>query len=114
MPLSRDVLKKAVLIPQATDEDAQIISRSAHLCTVTQSGHPPLRPYHPFRYDAFGGSNGFRKYASSMVAVGETQLQCYESGTGDPVLMVSGWPQGREQIILEWIFRHRVASSKAL
>src|SRR5262245_10176912 len=28
-----------------------------------------------------------------MVAVGDTRLQCYEAGTGDPVLLVSGWPQ---------------------
>jgi microsomal epoxide hydrolase len=27
------------------------------------------------------------------VAVGDTQLQCYETGSGDPVLLVSGWPQ---------------------
>jgi len=39
----------------------------------------------------------------SMVAVGDTQLQCYESGTGDPVLMVSGWPQSA--LCWEKIFR---------
>ena len=30
---------------------------------------------------------------ASMVAAGDTQLQCYEAGNGDPVLLVSGWPQ---------------------
>ncbi|HEX2476039.1 MAG TPA: alpha/beta fold hydrolase [Lacipirellulaceae bacterium] len=30
---------------------------------------------------------------ASMVAVGDTQLQCYETGSGEPVLLVSGWPQ---------------------
>lgn len=30
---------------------------------------------------------------ASTVAVGDTQLQCYEAGCGDPVLLVSGWPQ---------------------
>jgi len=28
-----------------------------------------------------------------MVAVGDTQLQCYETGSGEPLLLVSGWPQ---------------------
>jgi len=28
-----------------------------------------------------------------MVAVSDTQLQCYETGSGEPVLLVSGWPQ---------------------
>ncbi|HWV52230.1 alpha/beta hydrolase [Pseudorhodoplanes sp.] len=28
-----------------------------------------------------------------MVAVGDTALQCYEAGTGDPVMLISGWPQ---------------------
>lgn len=28
-----------------------------------------------------------------LVAAGDTQLQCYEAGHGDPVLLVSGWPQ---------------------
>jgi microsomal epoxide hydrolase len=28
-----------------------------------------------------------------MVAVGDTQLQCYEAGSGEPVLLVSGWPE---------------------
>ncbi len=35
----------------------------------------------------------FANTAASMVAVGDTQLQCYEAGSGDPVLLVSGWPQ---------------------
>lgn len=37
-----------------------------------------------------------------MVAVGDTQLQCYEAGSGEPVLLVSGWPQSAlawEQLI---------------
>lgn len=33
---------------------------------------------------------------SSMVAVGDTQLQCHEAGSGDPVLLVSGWPQSAQ------------------
>ncbi|HEY4375482.1 MAG TPA: alpha/beta hydrolase [Burkholderiales bacterium] len=28
-----------------------------------------------------------------LVAVGDTQLQCYEAGSGDVVLLVSGWPE---------------------
>lgn len=35
----------------------------------------------------------FANTRASMVAVGDTQLQCYETGAGDPVLLVSGWPQ---------------------
>ena len=35
----------------------------------------------------------FADTRASMVAVGDTQLQCYETGSGDPVLLVSGWPQ---------------------
>lgn len=35
----------------------------------------------------------FAKTHAMVVAVGDTQLQCYEAGTGDPVLLVSGWPQ---------------------
>lgn len=36
---------------------------------------------------AFANTHG------SLVAVGDTHLQCYEAGRGDPVLLVSGWPQ---------------------
>jgi microsomal epoxide hydrolase len=35
----------------------------------------------------------FANTQASMVAVGDTQLQCYEAGSGEPVLLVSGWPQ---------------------
>lgn len=35
----------------------------------------------------------FADMQASMVAVGDTQLQCHETGSGDPVLLVSGWPQ---------------------
>ncbi|MFN3657523.1 MAG: alpha/beta fold hydrolase [Pseudolabrys sp.] len=35
----------------------------------------------------------FANTVASMVAVGDTQLQCYEAGSGEPVLLVSGWPQ---------------------
>jgi pimeloyl-ACP methyl ester carboxylesterase len=35
----------------------------------------------------------FENAHASMVAVGDTQLQCYETGIGDPVLLVSGWPE---------------------
>jgi pimeloyl-ACP methyl ester carboxylesterase len=35
----------------------------------------------------------FANTKASMVAVGDTQLQCYEAGSGDPVLLISGWPQ---------------------
>jgi pimeloyl-ACP methyl ester carboxylesterase len=35
----------------------------------------------------------FADTRASTVAVGDTQLQCYEIGSGDPVLLVSGWPQ---------------------
>ena len=35
----------------------------------------------------------FANTHASMVAVGDTQLQCFEAGVGDPVLLVSGWPQ---------------------
>jgi len=35
----------------------------------------------------------FANTNASMVAVGDTQLQCYEAGTNDPVLLVSGWPE---------------------
>src|SRR5215471_8583365 len=50
-----------------------------------------------------GGRMAFANTHPSMVAVGDTQLQCYESGTGDPVLMVSGWPQSA--LCWEKIFR---------
>jgi len=30
---------------------------------------------------------------ASLISVGDTQLQCYETGSGDPVMLVSGWPQ---------------------
>lgn len=33
------------------------------------------------------------KTRASMVAVGDTALQCHEAGTGDPVMLISGWPQ---------------------
>lgn len=36
---------------------------------------------------SFAGARAFQ------VAVGDTSLQCYESGHGDPVVLVSGWPQ---------------------
>jgi pimeloyl-ACP methyl ester carboxylesterase len=35
----------------------------------------------------------FANTHASMIAVGDTQLQCYEAGSGDPVLLVSGWPE---------------------
>jgi len=35
----------------------------------------------------------FADTRASKVVVGDTQLQCYETGSGDPVLLVSGWPQ---------------------
>jgi microsomal epoxide hydrolase len=35
----------------------------------------------------------FASTRASMIAVGDTQLQCYEAGSGEPVLLVSGWPQ---------------------
>lgn len=48
---------------------------------------------------------------ASMVAVGDTQLQCYEAGSGDPVLLVSGWPQSAlawEKVIPLLANDHRV------
>jgi pimeloyl-ACP methyl ester carboxylesterase len=35
----------------------------------------------------------FAETRASMVAVGDTTLQCYEAGAGEPVMLVSGWPQ---------------------
>jgi len=35
----------------------------------------------------------FETARSSLIAVGDTQLQCIEAGSGEPVLLVSGWPQ---------------------
>ncbi|HEX4325228.1 MAG TPA: alpha/beta hydrolase [Burkholderiales bacterium] len=35
----------------------------------------------------------FANTKASMIAVGDTQLQCYEAGSGDPVLLISGWPE---------------------
>jgi hypothetical protein len=35
----------------------------------------------------------FANIHASMVAVGDTQLQCYEAGSGDPMLLLSGWPE---------------------
>lgn len=35
----------------------------------------------------------FANTRASMVAAGDTCLQCYEAGAGEPVLLVSGWPQ---------------------
>ena len=35
----------------------------------------------------------FANTRASTVAVGDTRLQCYEAGSGEPVLLVSGWPQ---------------------
>ena len=35
----------------------------------------------------------FADTRASSVAVGDTQLRCYEAGSGDPVLLVSGWPE---------------------
>ena len=34
-----------------------------------------------------------------MVAVGDTQLQCYEAGSGDSVLLLSGTATGRYGVI---------------
>lgn len=44
----------------------------------------------------------FADTQASMVAVGDTQLQCYETGSGEPVLLVSGWPESAiswEQVV---------------
>jgi pimeloyl-ACP methyl ester carboxylesterase len=35
----------------------------------------------------------FANTHASMIAVGDTQLQCYEAGSGDPVVLISGWPK---------------------
>ena len=35
----------------------------------------------------------FEQAKSSLIAIGDTQLQCYEAGDGDTVLLVSGWPE---------------------
>jgi hypothetical protein len=40
-----------------------------------------------------GTEMAFANTHASMVAVGDAQLQCYEAGSGDPVLLVSGWPE---------------------
>src|SRR5262245_36210087 len=65
-----------------------------HRPVLTQSGHHYFQRYHLFRYDAVRGVEmALPNTRTSMVAVGDTQLQCYETGTGDPVLLVSGWPQ---------------------
>lgn len=41
----------------------------------------------------------FANTRASMVPVGDTRLQCYETGDGEPVLLVSGWPQSA----LAWV-----------
>jgi microsomal epoxide hydrolase len=48
---------------------------------------------------------------ASMVAADGTHLQCYEAGRGDPVLLVSGWPQSAlawERVIPILADEHRV------
>jgi len=40
--------------------------------------------------------------SAALIPVGDTSLQCYEAGRGDPVVLVSGWPQSAkawEQVI---------------
>lgn len=54
---------------------------------------------------AFAGTNAY------FVAVGDTQLQCYEAGSGDTVLLVSGWPESArcwEKVIPLLSSRYRV------
>jgi len=46
-----------------------------------------------------------------MVAVGDTQLHCVEAGEGDPVLLVSGWPQSAlawQEVLPRLARHHRV------
>jgi microsomal epoxide hydrolase len=53
----------------------------------------------------------FANTHASMIAVGDTQLQCYEAGDGDPVLLVSGWPESArswERVIPLLAFNYRV------
>src|ERR1700742_1565593 len=35
----------------------------------------------------------FANTKASLIAVGDTQLQCYEAGSGDTVMLISGWPE---------------------
>jgi microsomal epoxide hydrolase len=48
-----------------------------------------------------------------MVAVGDTQLHCVEAGVGDPVLLVSGWPQSAlawQEVLPRLAQKHRVVA----
>jgi len=42
----------------------------------------------------------FSDLLSRLIPVGDTQLQCVEAGSGEPVMLVSGWPE----TVLAWQF----------